>query len=97
MIQRGLRGESVECGGDEEGDFGVFAAQGRDVAAGVGQGREEDQESCKFDSMADQREARGSSDGAAEREPGEAGGCEAEPAGVSVGVAWSLVSGGVGG
>ncbi len=47
--------------------------------------------------MADQREARGSSDGAAEGEPGEAGGCEGEAAGESVGVAWSLVSGGVGG
>ncbi len=42
MVQRGLGGESIERGGDEDGDFGVLAADGGDVGAGVSQGREED-------------------------------------------------------
>lgn len=95
-MEGGLGGEAVEGGGDEAGDAGVVVAQVGEVFAGGGDERGEEDQASKLDSMARQREARGSSDGAAEGESGEAGGGEGKVAAVSVGGAWNLVSGGSG-
>lgn len=87
-----MGGEAVEGGGDEGGDFGVVVAEVREVfARGGDDGGEQDQAS-KLDSIARQREARGSSGGASDGEPGEAGGGEGKVAAVSVVGAWNLVS-----
>lgn len=91
-MEGGLGGEAVEGGGDEGGHAGVVVAEVGQVFAGGGDDGGEQDQASKLDSIARQREARGSSGGAAEGQAGEAGGGEGAVAVVSVGGAWNLVS-----
>ena len=74
-------------------DARVVGAAGDDVVSREGETGEEDYKANKLDSIARQREARGSADGAGEGEAGEGVRAKTVRVRVSVGVRRNLVSG----
>lgn len=76
IVQRRLGREPVESRGHEGGDPHVGGVPSRDFRTDVSGKRDEKAQTCKLDSIARQREADGSSEGAGEGEPGKGGGGE---------------------
>lgn len=84
--------KSVEGGSYQSGNARIRSSAREDFGACIRNQKEEEGYRSKLDSIARQREAEGSTEGAGEGETGERRGGKKDVGGTSVGGIWDLVS-----